>query len=94
MSNDLTSNPMYVDTAAALWTDGRKLKAIAWLNDSANPIDADDDLLVSKASGAVILSKRAAYDGDGVEMYHFPADFRPTGVTITTIDNGHLHVWY
>lgn len=94
MSNALAQNPMFVDTAATLWTDRRVIKAVAWLSDAVNPIVADDGVLLSSSGGVIIISKIASFDGDGIEMYHFPAGFDSTGLIVTTIDNGHLHIFY
>src|SRR5512133_957491 len=97
MANVLSTNPMFVDTAGVLKLKAQNpyIKAIAWLNDQASGCDiaANDDLLLSDADGNRIIGKRAIAAGDGIEMYHFPENYQPNGLTMTTIDGGVCYIF-
>ena len=93
MSNILTTNPLVCDTAGVLLTGLVKPKALSWRSTEAKALVAANDLVLSKASGAVITGKRATFDGDGIEMQHFPDGFTVDGLTLTTIDGGILSIY-
>lgn len=96
MANNLTANPMFIDTAAVINTATCRPKAIAWVSDQASNCDiaANDDLLFSDAAGNRVVGKRASFAGDGLEMYHFPVNFSCKGLTLTTIDGGVCYLFF
>jgi hypothetical protein len=97
MANNLTMNPMFVDTAATLFPVGKPVyvKAIAWVSDQASGYDiaANDDLLVSDSAGNRVVGKRASFAGDGFEMYHFVEGYNTDGLVVTTIDGGVCYIY-
>ncbi len=98
MANNLEMNPMFIDTAVAIFPASKQvsLKAVAWLADqvAGKDIAIDDDLLISDANGGRIIGKRASSIGDGLEMYHFPEGYYCDGLTVTTIDGGVLYLFF
>ena len=84
-----TTNPMYVDTAAAVTTDNVNIQSVLWTaNDTAgDDIAADDDFELTDTAGNILLSKRASFAGDDLYMT-FPRGLRVAGVTCTAIDGG------
>jgi len=94
MANDLTTNPIVCDTAGVLKTGPTRPKALAWRATAAASLLATNLLCLSKASGAVVVEKLAVFDGDGIEMQHFPQDYECDGLTLTTIEGGILSIFF
>ncbi len=88
MANDLAGNPLICDATGAITTGPTTLRALAWVSVDGNPIVADNDFELTDTAGRTLSIKRATVNGDGIEMYHFPKEFRREGLTIATIDAG------
>jgi hypothetical protein len=88
MANNLTGNPLVVDTAAALISGMATILAMEWI-----PNAAADDLTVTDGTGKTIWDVDALTGGTaGKEK--FPLDrFVCTGLTVSVIDGGTLYVY-
>jgi len=88
------SNPMYIDTAASVQVGIVKIQSIAWVgNDTAgDDIAASDDFELTDTAGNILISKRAAYDGDDLYVT-FPGTLTVDGVVCTAIDGGIAFVY-
>ena len=89
MANIATYNPLYVDSAAAVTTKIVTVQAIAWVgNDTAgDDIAAADDFELTDVNGNILISKRAAYDGDDL-FVTYPDGLICNGITCSAIDGG------
>lgn len=89
MANDLTGNPMLVDTAAEITTHPTHVFRMIW-----TPTTAGDDILVEDNGGANLWAYKAlaADANEGIE-YERELDCQVNGITVTTIDNGTLYIF-
>jgi hypothetical protein len=89
MANNLTSNPLFIDTAAGAVTGMKFVLGIAWLGTEAanKDIAANDDFAVTTSAGAVIVEKRAAAAGDDLAIM-FPKAVPFEGLIVSKLDGG------
>lgn len=96
MGNLLTSNPLFVDTAATIFTTPKKVSLIQWIDDAADIAD-DDDLNIT-INGVTIAAKIAltANEVGNVAVWTmgpFPAGLWVSNFVVTTIDHGVLLIF-
>jgi hypothetical protein len=91
MANDLTKNPMVIDTAAAtvLWSDPIKIKSIRWVSKSAT---AGDDIEIQDSNNQelwVSVASGANYSEEVIieRWWH-------EGFKVPTLDSGTLYISY
>ena len=89
MSNDLTGNPLKVDTAAEITTNPTFVHRMIW-----TPTTAGDDILVEDNGGSDLWAYKAlAGDADQAIEYDRDFNMQVNGITVTTIDNGTLYIY-
>ena len=107
MGNTLTSNPIYADTAATLWTGTKRVQLIQWCDDNADIADDDDlSITINGVTIAVKIQIPTTVGGTPVEdvspgpsgicmwqigPFAFPIPM--TDVVLNTIDHGSLLLW-
>ena len=96
MANDLTGNPLRVDTAATIITTHTEILAMQWIdNNAAGGIIADTETLVMTIDGTVLT----IYCADISQVSPMPWSISfsvPYGVhklVVDTIDGGSLLIW-
>lgn len=95
MANQVSGNPIVMDTAATL--SGRTtIRQIQWVDDAADI--ADDDDLVLKMNGVTITGKVALTANElGTLVLYQAGPFNPgidvEDFQVVTIDHGSLVVW-
>jgi hypothetical protein len=99
MGNDLTGNPMYVDTAAALWTAShpKYVRLIQWIDDAADIADDDDIALIINGitfTGKIQLTANAVENLCVWQLGPFSPGIPIQSFTVTTIDHGILYIWF
>lgn len=96
MANDIVGNPMWIDTAATIWTNtNRKIRMIQWVDDNNDIADGDD--LVITINGVTLTFKIQITDNTANNLSFWTlGPFNPGMVThqfgVTTIDHGALLV--
>ena len=97
MSNILTTNPVWVDTAdATIFSHPVRVKAIFWVSDDQSNKDiADEDnmKLLDKENGNVVFCKKAEAAGDGIEIDFGPRGVMLTGIFCSELDGGILLIY-
>lgn len=97
MANDLTSNPMYVDSAATLWANTNKMvRLVQWIDDNADIADDDDILVVINGvniAGKIQLTANAVENLCVWQLGPFSPGVTVQSFVVTTIDHGVLYVW-
>ena len=97
MSNVLTTNPLWVDTAGvAIFSHSVRVKAILWVSDDASGKDIaenDDMKLLDESGGNVVFSKKAESNGDGIEMNFGERGVMLSGIYISELDGGILLIY-
>ena len=92
MANVLTANPMVITTAVSS-ISAFDLRLIQWMDDGTL-VDTDDMVLV--LNGATLTMKLQLTNGEKVCVWE-AGPFNPpipvSGLTVTTLDHGALHVW-
>lgn len=108
MANVTDSNPISIDTAAAIWAKTPKyIRQIQWIDDAADI--ADDDDLVIVVNGVTITTKIQIANTAGAtpveavtpnignicvwEIGPFNPGIAVHSFAVTTIDHGVLLVW-
>ncbi len=107
MANKLTSNPIYVDTAATIWSGDKMVRLIQWIDDAGDIAD-DDDLSIT-INGVTIAAKiqiATTQGGSPVEdvspnvgnvcvweMGPFNPGIWINNFIVNTIDHGVLLIW-
>ena len=86
MANVATTNPMVLDTAAAVVTTPVQIKAVVFT--AAN----GDGLVLSDKDGNAILGLEAS-TGDLSPSVTVPGGIKADGLTVTTIDGGTAYVY-
>ena len=99
MGNDLNGNPMYVDTAAALWTAGypKSVRLIQWIDDAADIVDDDDLALAINGitfTGKIQLTANTLNNICVWQLGPFNPGMPVQSFTVTTIDHGILYIWF
>ena len=94
MANDLTSNPLFIDTANGAKTGDLSIQSIAWVADQTGGKDiaADDDFLLTDTAGRRLAGKRATVAGDD-GFWSFPNGLRVDGIIVTALDGGHCYIY-
>jgi len=97
MANDLTGNPLVVDTAATLWSKSLKyIREIQWIDDAADIID-DDDLVVvinnATITGKIALTANTVNNLAVWKSGPFNPGIPVSNFIVTTIDHGSLLIW-
>jgi hypothetical protein len=99
MANNLTGNPVIVDTAAAtpLLTGMLNITKIRWW-DSGADIAEGDSAIVQDAAGAVVWSHRAGGIGTVADLVppvesNFVPGHAIKGLLIPTLTHGTLHIY-
>ena len=96
MANDLTKNPMTVDTAATLWSaDNKYVQLVQWIDDGADLTDDDDIVLVingATITGKIQIANNTMNNLVAWEM-KFNPPFRIESFVVTTLDHGLLVIW-
>ena len=101
MANDLTSNPLRVDTAATIITstEGILAQSMQWVDDdgaAGGAIANTEDLVMTingvtfQASVAVVATQLA---GAIAWSVNFPSTMRIYSLIVSTIDGGTLYIW-
>ena len=102
MANQLTGNPLVLDTAATIWSSGTKqVRLIQWINDAGdiNVTNADLVFTVNTTDITLKIDKHdtAASQDDNDVIAYQAGPFNPgigvTNFTLTTLDAGVLHIW-
>lgn len=96
MTNVLTGETLYFDsTTTASVTGIRRILGIVWTSSSESERDiaADDDLLVTEASGKYIIGKRAEFAGDDLGYNWARPGKKVDGITITTMGGGVCYIY-
>jgi hypothetical protein len=89
MANDLTGNPLKVDTAAAITTHPTHVFRMVW-----TPTTAGDDILVEDNGGSDLWAYKAiAADSNQAIAYEREFNSQVNGITVTTIDHGTLYIY-
>ena len=84
MANDLTTNPAFVDTAAAIVAAGRaRIRAIVW-DGAAN----GHTLVIHDASGGNVIFQARWATGDPATLVFDLGGVSVPGVYVTTIGGG------
>jgi len=80
MANNLTTNPMYVDTAAVIRATKITVRKFIW-----SPFAANKTLLLKDAKGNVVLSLESI-TGDPIEIDFGIHGFKFDSLTATTVE--------
>jgi len=90
MANNLTGNPLVIDTAATITTYPTKVKFMRW-----TPTTTGDDLLVVDNAGNTIWTYKAlAADANQGITFDLTLDGAVcNGIVVSTIDNGTLYIY-
>ena len=89
MANDLTGNPLKIDTAAEITTNPTHVFRMIW-----TPTTTGDDILVEDNAGNDLWAYKAvAGDSNQAIEYKREFDCQVNGITVTTIDNGTLYIF-
>lgn len=86
MANSVTTNPLVLDTAAAVLTGPVHIKAVVFT--AAN----GEGLVLSDADGNAVLGLEAS-TGDLSPSVTIPGGIKTDGLTVTTIDGGTAYVY-
>jgi len=95
MANDLTRNPLVIDTASgtALTTDARRIKKIRWVNGTT----AGHQVILQDQYGNLFWESRAA-GADYVEESDFTFNKSNSavlsGIKVPTLDSGKLEIYF
>lgn len=107
MGNTLTSNPVYVDTAATAWSGPGTVRLIQWCDDNADIAD-DDDLSITVNGVTIAVKAQIGTTGGGTPVEDVSPNvgnvcvwqigpFNPgipvTDFIVNTIDHGVLLIW-
>jgi len=99
MANDLTSNPIKVDTAAATILTTRLLwvTAIRWV--PSDDVATGDELIVQNRHGVVFFHDNVGDTGTAANTIRaahatFPSKVPLDGLIVPTIDDGTLYIYY
>ncbi|MDY6834974.1 MAG: hypothetical protein SVY53_09280 [Chloroflexota bacterium] len=107
MANSLASNPLYIDTAATIWTGDKAVRLIQWIDDNADIAD-DDDLSITINGVTIAAKAQIATTGGGAPVENVSPNvgnicvwqigpFSPGvyihNLIVNTIDHGVLLVW-
>ena len=89
MANDLTGNPLFVDTVAGAKTGEMTLQLVVWTADETGTKDiaADDDFKLTDAEGRFLCGKRATFAGDD-GAWPLPLGLPVNGVIVSKLDGG------
>lgn len=100
MANNLTSNPLFVDTAAALWTapgSTKRVKQIQWVDDAA---DIVDDSTLGLIINGVTITLQAQKTTDvgwqptvAWEVGPFNPGIAVSDFEVSDMDEGNLIIW-
>lgn len=98
MANNLNSNPLFVDTAATLWTESPKyVKLIQWVDDVGDMTDNDDCILTINGVALTGRIQRPTDVGFSHTVKWQIGPFNPgipvSTFIVTTIDSGVIHIW-
>jgi hypothetical protein len=93
MANDLTGNPLVVDTAAVLTTDPKRLQKMRW-----HPNDANNDCVVQHADGSALwpirsITTSANNESAGIEEIDFNPAFPARGIKVASLTGGKLYIY-
>jgi len=107
MGNTLTSNPIYVDTAATAWTGNKMVRLIQWIDDAGDIAD-DDDLSITINGVTIAVKVQIATTGGGApveavtpgvgniclwQIGPFNPGMYMSDFVVNTIDHGTLLIW-
>jgi len=97
MANDLTGNPITVDTAATVWTKHKLVAAMQWIDDdnAAGGIIADTETLAMTMNGVEIQICCADISQVSPMAWSvsWPAPMNIEKLVVDTIDGGTLLIW-
>ena len=101
MSNNVTSNPLLVDTAAAsteVWSGVKKVQLIQWVDDNGDiPNGGNLIIIVNGVSLEATIVRATASDlgGEGAVLWEmqFPLGVKIWSFQVPTMATGHLHIW-
>jgi len=94
MANNLTTNPLIIDTAGATSavTGVKYVLAICWTGTEHSAIVANNDFSITNGAGAIIVEKRAVANGDDFVLV-FPKAIPIDGLTVAELDAGYCTIW-
>lgn len=95
MSNDVTADPLIIDTAGSTTLCGEcVIQAIFWVSNSvaSKDIEADDDFIVTDLADRVIVSKRAESISDWGNFV-WPQGKRVSSIKVPTMDGGICYIY-
>lgn len=97
MANTLTTNPIFIDTAAGSTITNQRIMQIQWLDDASDVADGDD--LSFTVNGVTIIMKANIGSDVGqilpvvFEVGPFSRPFIVSSLVVNTIDHGVFLVW-
>lgn len=96
MANDISCNPLVLDTAAAtvVVSNVFKIQSIVWVDSGNDMADGDQAILQNKA-GKVIWERRLTTPGMiGDLQQTFPEPFPVNGLIVPTLTHGKVYVYW
>jgi len=98
MANDLTSNPMVIDTAATIITTFTNVLAMQWIDDDNAAGGAIGDgeglaMVMNKVELQFIVNDISALGGGMAWSISFCRPFGIEKLVVGTIDGGSLLIW-
>ena len=97
MANNLTSNPIYIDTASGSTVTDKKIQCIQWFNEAADLADGED--LAFTINGIAIAMKYNLGSDVGQQDIivwqagPFASPIYVREFVVTTIDDGAVLLW-
>ncbi|RLI17970.1 hypothetical protein DRO54_10780, partial [Candidatus Bathyarchaeota archaeon] len=93
MANDLTGNPLIIDTTTGAAITGEvRIQAIVWAHNEDHPIAADNDLTITNTAGRVIFQMRQPTAGESAQLI-LGGSIRTDGVKVTVLDGGEVFIY-
>ena len=97
MGNTLTSNPIHADSAGTLWTNGKAVRLVQWVDDNGDIVH--DSTLVLTINGITLtaiiqpVNDQLGFGAVAWEIGPFNPGVWVKSFVVTTMATGHLHVW-
>lgn len=93
MANTLTTNPVFIDTAAGSTITDQRIQAIQWIDDAGDMANADD--LDFTINGVTIHLKVDTHTSASPVQYavHLSHPIVVKTFVVNTIDHGAVLVW-
>ncbi len=94
-SNDLTSNPLIIDTAASTVITSARYDVTAMVWDCGSACAQADILTLKNAAGNVVVNMTGlATTVQSTYGMIWPTPFRIQGLIMTTLGHGKLYIYY